>query len=443
MARCSSAPPSRTSDSTSGRPTAGVRDLIEAACELVPHAWTAALKSARAGLRPGTPDGLPIIGRFGAAARPRCTPPATTATACCWRRSRADSWPTRCSRTGSIRCSSCRAGTVRVLRRNDGSPRRRLHLPPSASRLRPDAGCRRRCARIRASASGSSAHGADGRRGSRPPRPVAALAERAHGGAEGAAGSGTGLPSSGRRYRLRQPQPATRRAPNSGRTALEQVDAARRRLDEVRAQPPWRMSHAHHSRTVDAERWLQTVDGWTLDGDAIKKQFTFAGFPRRPSRSWTGWRRRPKPPTTIPTSSINYKRVTLTYSTHSEGGLTQKDFAGARDGRPNRRDRMTEAQADLQLARSGGADRPERAAAADLGCRRAAVTRRSRRTDRRRRLHRAPLHADRALRAARAGRSPAARVLGRPAARDRRTRSSSVFGVRLFEATGGGGACTS
>ena len=26
---------------------------------------------------------------------------------------------------------------------------------------------------------------------------------------------------------------------------------------------------------------------------------------------------------------INYKRVTLTYSTHSEGGLTTKDFDGA------------------------------------------------------------------------------------------------------------------
>ena len=27
---------------------------------------------------------------------------------------------------------------------------------------------------------------------------------------------------------------------------------------------------------------------------------------------------------------INYKRVTLTFSTHSAGGLTEKDFAGAR-----------------------------------------------------------------------------------------------------------------
>jgi 4a-hydroxytetrahydrobiopterin dehydratase len=26
---------------------------------------------------------------------------------------------------------------------------------------------------------------------------------------------------------------------------------------------------------------------------------------------------------------VNYKRVTLTYSTHSAGGLTEKDFAGA------------------------------------------------------------------------------------------------------------------
>jgi glycine oxidase len=41
---------------------AGVRDLIEAACELVPHAWTASLVAARAGLRPATADEVPIIG---------------------------------------------------------------------------------------------------------------------------------------------------------------------------------------------------------------------------------------------------------------------------------------------------------------------------------------------------------------------------------------------
>jgi len=41
---------------------AGVRDLLEAVCELVPQARSAAFKGARVGLRPATPDGLPIIG---------------------------------------------------------------------------------------------------------------------------------------------------------------------------------------------------------------------------------------------------------------------------------------------------------------------------------------------------------------------------------------------
>jgi len=40
----------------------GVNQLMAAACELVPAAANASLSSARAGLRPGTPDDLPIIG---------------------------------------------------------------------------------------------------------------------------------------------------------------------------------------------------------------------------------------------------------------------------------------------------------------------------------------------------------------------------------------------
>ena len=42
---------------------AGVRDLLDAACELLPEAWRATFESARVGLRPATADGLPIIGR--------------------------------------------------------------------------------------------------------------------------------------------------------------------------------------------------------------------------------------------------------------------------------------------------------------------------------------------------------------------------------------------
>jgi glycine/D-amino acid oxidase-like deaminating enzyme len=41
---------------------AGVRDLLEAVCEVVPHAWTVGFLGARVGLRPASPDELPIIG---------------------------------------------------------------------------------------------------------------------------------------------------------------------------------------------------------------------------------------------------------------------------------------------------------------------------------------------------------------------------------------------
>jgi len=42
---------------------AGVRDLLEAGCALVPHLWQASFGEVRVGLRPGSPDGLPIVGK--------------------------------------------------------------------------------------------------------------------------------------------------------------------------------------------------------------------------------------------------------------------------------------------------------------------------------------------------------------------------------------------
>lgn len=81
------------------------------------------------------------------------------------------------------------------------------------------------------------------------------------------------------------------------------------------------------SRT-EAEQRLKGLDGWTLDGDAIRKQYTFADFPTA-----VNFVNRLVPEAEAadhhPDILINYKRVTLTYSTHSEGGLTVKDFAGA------------------------------------------------------------------------------------------------------------------
>jgi glycine oxidase len=42
---------------------AGVHGLLEAGCALVPHLWQASFEEVRVGLRPGTPDGLPVVGR--------------------------------------------------------------------------------------------------------------------------------------------------------------------------------------------------------------------------------------------------------------------------------------------------------------------------------------------------------------------------------------------
>jgi 4a-hydroxytetrahydrobiopterin dehydratase len=73
---------------------------------------------------------------------------------------------------------------------------------------------------------------------------------------------------------------------------------------------------------------IEKLDGWTLDGDAIRKQYTFAGFPEA-----VAFVNRLLPECEAvdhhPDIAINYKRVTLTYSTHSAGGLTVKDFDGA------------------------------------------------------------------------------------------------------------------
>ena len=42
---------------------AGVRDLLEAGCSLVPHLWQASFTEVRVGLRPGSPDALPVVGQ--------------------------------------------------------------------------------------------------------------------------------------------------------------------------------------------------------------------------------------------------------------------------------------------------------------------------------------------------------------------------------------------
>ena len=74
---------------------------------------------------------------------------------------------------------------------------------------------------------------------------------------------------------------------------------------------------------------LEGAKGWMLEGAAIRRQFTLASFPDAMAFV-TRLAFDAEAADHHPDILINYTRVTLTYSTHSEGGLTQKDFDGAR-----------------------------------------------------------------------------------------------------------------
>ncbi|MGE3704946.1 MAG: 4a-hydroxytetrahydrobiopterin dehydratase [Vicinamibacterales bacterium] len=79
---------------------------------------------------------------------------------------------------------------------------------------------------------------------------------------------------------------------------------------------------------VDIYARLQGLEGWRLEGHAIVKQYTFSGFPEAVafvSRLVPG----AEAADHHPDVTINYRRVTVSFTTHSEGGLTEKDFAGA------------------------------------------------------------------------------------------------------------------
>ena len=78
----------------------------------------------------------------------------------------------------------------------------------------------------------------------------------------------------------------------------------------------------------EIDRRLSGVTGWSRTAAGITRQFTFAGFPEA-----VGFVTRLVPGAEAadhhPDITINYRRVTLVYTTHSEGGVTEKDLAGA------------------------------------------------------------------------------------------------------------------
>ena len=79
---------------------------------------------------------------------------------------------------------------------------------------------------------------------------------------------------------------------------------------------------------TDLTEKLNGLNGWSHAGDAIRKEFVFQDFPEAvlfvsalvPGAEDSDHH---------PDIEIHYKRVVLSYSTHSEGGVTEKDIDGA------------------------------------------------------------------------------------------------------------------
>jgi 4a-hydroxytetrahydrobiopterin dehydratase len=78
----------------------------------------------------------------------------------------------------------------------------------------------------------------------------------------------------------------------------------------------------------DIQDRLTSLRGWVREGSAIVKRYEFAdfleaiGFVQRVADRAEAARHHPD-------ITINYNRVTLVLSTHSEGGITEKDISAA------------------------------------------------------------------------------------------------------------------
>lgn len=80
--------------------------------------------------------------------------------------------------------------------------------------------------------------------------------------------------------------------------------------------------------TQDIKAGLTSRPGWRSDGDAIVREFTFASFPDAIAFT-TRLAFEAEAADHHPDLNVNYKRVTVRWSTHDAGGVTDKDLAGA------------------------------------------------------------------------------------------------------------------
>lgn len=82
---------------------------------------------------------------------------------------------------------------------------------------------------------------------------------------------------------------------------------------------------------VEIQQRLAETPGWSLgEGNTIRKSFTFKSFPEAVSFA-VRVAFQAEAADHHPDIAISYKQVTLAFTTHSAGGLTVKDFEGARE----------------------------------------------------------------------------------------------------------------
>jgi 4a-hydroxytetrahydrobiopterin dehydratase len=78
----------------------------------------------------------------------------------------------------------------------------------------------------------------------------------------------------------------------------------------------------------DVAARLSALPGWRFEEDALKRQFVFASFPDAIAFV-TRLAFEAEANDHHPDLAVNFRRVTVSWSTHSEDGVTEKDFAGA------------------------------------------------------------------------------------------------------------------
>ena len=76
----------------------------------------------------------------------------------------------------------------------------------------------------------------------------------------------------------------------------------------------------------EVEARLAGMDGWRLDDGEIEKKFQFAGF-KQAMAFVNRVADAAEAADHHPDIKISYNKVKLSLSTHSEGGITEKDFA--------------------------------------------------------------------------------------------------------------------